>query len=62
METTTKTLWIDAVKYKAALELLRLKATSQMCDGKTTCTLDEKDIKEILFVAGMSLRKEVEVM
>lgn len=51
-------------KFRAALELLRFKAAKQMCEGKTTCTLDENDIQEILFVAGLPLeeRKELEVM
>ena len=54
----------EAIRAKAALELLKLKAVRQMCDGKTTCTLDEDDIQEILFVAGMKLKeeKELEVM
>ena len=51
-----------SVRMKAALDLLRLKAASQMCEAKTTCTLDENDVKEILIVAGMTLNKEVEVM
>lgn len=55
--TTTQT-----IRQKAALDLLRLKAVSQMCEGKATCFLDEKDIQEVLVVAGMSLTKEVEVM
>ena len=55
--TTTQT-----IRQKAALDLLRLKAVTQMCEGKTTCLLDEKDIQEVLIVAGMSLDKEVEVM
>ena len=51
-------------KFRAALELLRFKAAKQMCEGKTTCTLDENDIQEILFVAGLPLeeRKELEVI
>jgi hypothetical protein len=54
----------QAIRAKAALELLKLKAVRQMCEGKTTCTLDEKDIQEVLFVAGMKLKeeKELEVM
>lgn len=39
----------------AALKLLRFKAMSQMCEGKTTCTLDEADVNEILLVGGMPL-------
>lgn len=56
-ETTTQT-----IRQRAALDLLRMKAISQMCEGKTTCTLDEKDIQEVLLVAGMRLNKEVEVI
>jgi hypothetical protein len=54
----------QAIRAKAALELLKLKAVRQMCEGKSTCTLDEKDIQEVLFVAGMKLKeeKELEVM
>ena len=54
----------QAIRAKAALELLQLKAMRQMCEGKTTCTLDEHDIQEVLFVAGMQLKeeKELEVM
>jgi hypothetical protein len=54
----------QAIRARAALELLKLKAVRQMCEGKSTCTLDEKDIQEVLFVAGMKLKeeKELEVM
>ena len=54
----------QAIRAKAALELLKLKAVRQMCEGKSTCTLDEKDIQEVLFVAGMNLKEEkkLEVM
>lgn len=51
-----------AIRQKAALDLLRLKAVSQMCEGKATCLIDEKDVQEILLVAGMTLEKEVEVI
>jgi uncharacterized membrane-anchored protein len=34
-----------------ALDLLRLKAARQMCEGKTTCILDENDVQDILFIA-----------
>lgn len=54
---------------KAALELLKFKAMRAMCEGKTTCTLDEDDVNEILVVAGMGVitpesfnKKELEVM
>ena len=52
----------QTIRQKAALDLLRLKAIRQMSDGKTTCTLDEVDIQDILAVAGMTLKKELEVM
>ncbi len=48
-------------KFRAALELLRFKAAKQMCEGKTTCTLNESDIQEVLFVAGMKLKEEKEL-
>jgi len=64
MEQTTQKAWVSAVKHKAALDLLRHKATSQMAEGKTTCTLNEDDIKEILLVAGMEIAtaKDLEVI
>lgn len=49
-------------RFKAALDLLRFKAAKQMCEGKTTCTLNESDIQEILFLAGMPIEKELEVI
>lgn len=53
-------------RLQLALDLLKLKAVRQMCEGKTTCTLDENDVQDILFVAGMSLndtkQKELEVI
>jgi hypothetical protein len=56
----------EAIRAKAALELLILKAGRQMCQGKMTCTLDEGDVQEILMVAGMQIKvekeKELEVM
>lgn len=62
METKTEYL-------KASIELLKFKAMRQMCEGKTTCTLDETDVNEILLVAGMPLivpesfkAKELEVI
>lgn len=55
-----------AIRARAALDLLRFKAANQMCEGKTTCTLNETDIQEVLFVAGIMLEekkeKELEVM
>lgn len=53
---------LNVQRLKAALELLRFKAVRQMCEGKTTCIIDELDVQEILFVAGMTLDKEVEVI
>ena len=52
----------NAQTMKAALELLRFKAARQMCEGKTTCTLNENDIQEILYIAGMSINKDLEVI
>jgi len=39
----------------AALNLLKFKAMRQMAEGKTTCTLDENDVNEILMVAGLPI-------
>ena len=61
MEITVQQLQ-QHMKDKAALELLRFKAARQMCQGKTTCTIDEKDVQEILYVAGMNIDREVEVI
>lgn len=52
----------NSERMAAALELLRFKAARQMCEGKTTCTLDERDVQEVLFIAGIQLDREVEVM
>lgn len=52
----------NAERMAAALELLRFKAAKQMCEGKKTVALYEDDIQEILFVAGIKLEKELEVM
>ena len=49
-------------RMEAALELLRFKAARQMCEGKTTCVLDEHDVQEVLFVAGIMLDKDLEVI
>ena len=51
-------------RFRAALELLRFKAAKQMCEGKSTCTLNEEDIQEILYIAGMKLKveKDLEVI
>lgn len=56
---------MNETRLKMALDLLRLKAARQMCEGKSTCTLTEDDVQDVLFVAGMSLddkKKELEVM
>ena len=62
METKTEYL-------KAALELLKFKAMRQMAIGKSTCTLNEDDVNEILIVAGLPVitpesfnKKELEVI
>lgn len=52
----------QAERMEAALELLRFKAARQLCEGKTTCTLNEQDVQEVLFVAGIMLDKELEVI
>lgn len=39
----------------AALELLTNKALKQMAATKSTCTLDEDDVNEVLLVAGLPL-------
>ena len=52
----------NSEQMKAALELLRFKAARQMCQGKTTCILDECDIQEVLFIAGMNIDKDLEVI
>ena len=46
---------MNEARLRLALELLKLKTTRQFCEGKTTCTLDENDVQDVLFVAGMSL-------
>lgn len=55
---------MNEARLRLALELLKLKTTRQFCEGKTTCTLDENDVQDVLFIAGMSLddKKEVEVI
>lgn len=57
-----KTMVNSEERLKAALELLRFKAARQMCEGKSTCTLNEHDVQEILFVAGMKIKQELEVI
>jgi hypothetical protein len=57
-----KTMEHNAERMAAALELLRFKAARQMCEGKKTVALYESDIQEILFVAGIKLEKELEVI
>lgn len=60
---------LNISRLKAAVELLEHKALEQMCDGKTTCTLNEKDVNEVLLVAGFDVlesdnrnAKELEVI
>lgn len=60
---------MQKTNYEAAIELLKFKAMTQMCEGKTTCTLSEKDVNEILYVAGSGVitpesfkKKELEVI
>lgn len=62
-------MFYDTPRAIAAMELLKFKAMKSMCEGKTTCTLDENDVNEILLVAGMGViipesfeKKELEVM
>lgn len=54
---------MNEVKMMAALDLLRFKAVKQMCEGKTTCILNEDDVQEILLVAGINLdpKSEAEI-
>lgn len=44
--------------YESALELLRFKAAKQLCEGKDV-SINEEDVQEILFIAGMTIDKEV---
>ncbi len=56
---------MNYVRALAALDLLRLKAARQLTEGKTTITLDENDVQDILLVAGLELGpkdKELEVI
>jgi hypothetical protein len=60
---------LNILRLIAAIELLEHKALEQMCDGKTTCTLNEKDVNEVLVVAGFDVleadnppTKELEVI
>lgn len=60
---------LNISRLKAAIELLEHKALEQMCEGKTTCTLNEKDVNEVLLVAGFDVleadnppAKELEVI
>ena len=43
---------LPQLRMQAAIELLKFKAKAQMCEGKTTCALNEADVNEILLVAG----------
>lgn len=61
---------LTQLRMQAAIELLEFKAMRQMCfERKTTCTLDEDDVNEILMVAGAGVitpdslkAKELEVI
>ena len=60
---------LNILRLIAAIELLEHKALEQMCEGKTTCTLNEKDVNEVLVVAGFDVleadnppAKELEVI
>ena len=60
---------LNMLRMQAAIELLAFKAMMQMCEGKTTCTLNETEVNEILFVAGAGVitpdsikAKELEVI
>lgn len=60
---------LNILRLIAAIELLEHKALEQMCEGKTTCTLNEKDVNEVLLVAGFDVleadnppAKELEVI
>ena len=60
---------LTQLRMQAAIELLEFKAMRQMCEGKTTCSLDENDVNEILMVAGAGVitpdslkAKELEVI
>lgn len=46
---------LNILRLIAAIELLEHKALEQMCEGKTTCTLNEKDVNEVLVVAGFDV-------
>ena len=43
---------LQQARMQAAIELLKFKALAQMCEGKTTCALNEHDVNEILLTAG----------
>lgn len=46
---------LNKCRLEAAMELLKVKAMLQMCEGKYTCSLDEIDVNEVLLVAGMGV-------
>ena len=43
---------LPQARMQAAIELLTHKALMQMAEGKSTCTLNEIDVNEVLLVAG----------
>lgn len=46
---------LEQSRLQAALELLAHKALIQMAETKSTCTLDENDVNDIMLVAGAPL-------
>ena len=46
---------LEQSRLQAALELLAHKALMQMVETKSTCTLDENDVNDIMLVAGAPL-------
>ena len=44
---------MDFDRMRAALELMQHKALKQMAETKSTCTLDEDDVNEVVLVAGL---------
>ena len=43
---------LQQTRMQSAIELLAYKALKQMAETKSTCTLDEDDVNEIMLVAG----------
>lgn len=46
---------LQQARMQSAIELLAHKALKQMAETKSTCTLDEDDVNEIMLVAGAPL-------